>query len=190
LGANGAGKTTTLRGCAGLIQPSKGQLSVLGDDSNRPLHHRARCGLALLPEERAIVPGLSAMENLRLAGADVERVLEIFPELGRLLQRRAGLLSGGEQQMLVLARIIACRPKLILADELSLGLAPQVVSRLLTAMRSFADGGGGVLLVEQQIHNALSIADHGYVMSRGRIVMEGLSSDLRGRVADIEASYL
>jgi branched-chain amino acid transport system ATP-binding protein len=190
LGANGSGKTTTLRGCVGLLEPTAGSISVLGQAKKASLHRRARSGVALVPEERAIIPSLTVADNLRLAGTSLDRVVEVFPEIGSLVKRKAGLLSGGEQQMLVLGRIFAADPRIIFADELSLGLAPQVVARLLSAMRGFADQGGAVLLVEQQIRNALAVADRAYVLNRGRVVMEGTASELQGRVSDIEAHYL
>ena len=190
LGANGSGKTTTLKGCVGLLQPTKGTIAVFGDGRKAPLHRRARAGVALVPEERAIVPGLTVIDNLRLAGVSVSRVVHIFPVLGDLLKRKASLLSGGEQQMLVLGRIFASDPRIVLADELSLGLAPQVVGRLLGAIRQYADKGGTVVLVEQQIRNALTVADRAYVLRRGQIVMEGSATELQNRVVEIEDHYL
>jgi branched-chain amino acid transport system ATP-binding protein len=134
---------------------------------------------------------LTAAENLRVGRCDVAHALALFPELEALLDRRAGLLSGGEQQMLTLARALARRPKVLLADELSLGLAPLVVERLLHAVRAAADEEGvAVLLVEQHIRKALVIADHVLVMRRGAVVLEGSGADLRGRTADIEAAYM
>jgi branched-chain amino acid transport system ATP-binding protein len=190
LGANGAGKTTTIRGCVGLLEPAAGGISIFGSTGRASLHQRARAGVGLVPEERAIIPSLTVAENLRVAGVESHRVFEVFPEIQGLVKRKAGLLSGGEQQMLVLGRIFASDPKIIFADELSLGLAPQVVSRLLTAVRTYADRGGSVLLVEQQIRNALSVADRAYVLNRGRVVMEGSTSELRSRIAEIESHYL
>jgi branched-chain amino acid transport system ATP-binding protein len=190
LGANGAGKTTTIRGCVGLLEPPAGQISLFGQKAKGSLHRRARAGVGLVPEERAIIPSLTVAENLRVAGVALDRVTQVFPEIAGLVKRKAGLLSGGEQQMLVLGRIFASDPLIIFADELSLGLAPQVVSRLLAAMRTFADGGGTVLLVEQQIRNALSVADRAYVLRRGRVVMQGPSAELRSRMDEIEAHYL
>jgi branched-chain amino acid transport system ATP-binding protein len=190
LGANGSGKTTTLKGCVGLLQPTKGTIEVFGDGRKAPLHRRARAGVALVPEERAIVPGLTVIDNLRLAGVSVSRVVDVFPVLGDLLKRKAGLLSGGEQQMLVLGRIFASDPRIVLADELSLGLAPQIVGRLLGAIRQYADKGGTVVLVEQQIRNALTVADRAYVLRRGQIVMEGTGTELQSRVVEIEDHYL
>jgi branched-chain amino acid transport system ATP-binding protein len=125
-----------------------------------------------------------------LGGQERRRALELFPELEPLLERRAGLLSGGEQQILTLARALAADPTVLLADELSLGLAPLVVERLLAAIRGAADRGAGVLLVEQQVRNALEVADRAYVLSGGRVVLEGPTSELRTRIHEIERAYL
>src|SRR2546423_9000571 len=133
---------------------------------------------------------LTARENLRVGCRDIEPALELFPELRARLDVRAGLLSGGEQQMLTLARALARRPTLLLADELSLGLAPLAVRRLLDAVRAAADQGVGVLLVEQHVSKALQIADRVYVLRRGRMRMSGTAAELSGRLGEIETSYL
>lgn len=133
---------------------------------------------------------LTAGGNLRLGRGEMADALELFPELEPLLRRKAGLISGGEQQILTLARALASKPRLLLADELSLGLAPLVVRRLMAAVRRAADQGVGVLLVEQQARQALDIADRAYVMRRGRVELEGRSDDLAGQLAQIEESYL
>jgi branched-chain amino acid transport system ATP-binding protein len=190
LGPNGAGKTTTVRTIAGELPACAGTLRYQGRMLRGPLHRRARAGIATIPEERAIFSRLSTLANLRLGRGDVEAVLELFPELEPLLDRRAGLLSGGEQQMLVVGRAIAANPKLLLVDELSLGLAPLVVERLLRALRRAAGGGTAVLLIEQHARKALAIADRGYVMRRGRLRMEGSSAELLDRFDEIEGSYL
>ena len=190
LGANGAGKTTTLLTLVGELRPSAGEVRLLGEAVTGPLHERVRLGLGFIPE-RAIIPSLTTLDNLRLGPGPVDAALAMFPELERLVKRRAGLLSGGEQQMLTLARAMAAGPKVLLADEVSLGLAPLIVRRILDAMRTAArERGVGVLLVEQQIRNALHYADRAYVLRRGQIVMEGSAADLSNRVEEIEASYL
>jgi branched-chain amino acid transport system ATP-binding protein len=190
LGANGAGKTTTLLALAGELQPLGGSVVWLGTPVRTPLHVRARQGLGYVPEERSIIRGLSVMDNLRIGRGSVEAALDFAPELKRLLNRSAGLLSGGEQQMLTLARALAGEPKLLLADELSLGLAPLIVERLLTAVEAAATRGVGVLLVEQHVRSALSVADRAYVLRRGTIVMQGEAADMRNRIGEIEDSYL
>jgi branched-chain amino acid transport system ATP-binding protein len=143
-----------------------------------------------VPEERSIIRGLSVIDNLRIGRGSVEAALEFAPELKRLVNRPAGLLSGGEQQILTLARTLAGEPKLLLADELSLGLAPLIVERLLTAVQEAARRGVGVLLVEQHVRSALAVSDRAYVLRRGTIVMEGQAADMRGRIGEIEDSYL
>jgi ABC-type branched-subunit amino acid transport system ATPase component len=190
LGANGAGKSTTLRTLAGALPPVGGEVRWRGAATKAPLHRRARRGIGLVTEERSVFMGLSAQANLRLGRGPVPRALELFPELQPLLKRRAGLLSGGEQQILTLARALAAEPAALLADELSLGLAPLIVRRLLIAVREAADRGIGVLLVEQHAAQALAIADRGYVFRRGRVVMSGTAAELRRDFDEIRSSYL
>jgi branched-chain amino acid transport system ATP-binding protein len=190
LGANGAGKTTTLLTLAGVLAPLGGSVAWLGNNSPKRLYVRAREGLGFVPEARSTIGSLTTMENLRLGRGDPEIALELLPELKPLLNRKAGLLSGGEQQFLMLGRILAARPKLLLADEMSLGLAPMLVKRLLSAVRAAADGGIGVLIVEQQVRNVLAVADRGYVLRRGTVQMAGTATELMGRLGEIEASYL
>jgi ABC-type branched-subunit amino acid transport system ATPase component len=190
LGANGAGKSTTLRTLAGAIAPISGEIRWQGTPTRAPLHRRARNGLALVTEQRSVFMGLSTEANLRLGRGPVDAALALFPELTDLLKRRAGLLSGGEQQILTLARALAADPAALLADELSLGLAPMIVRRLLVAVREAADRGVGVLLVEQHAAQALEVADRGYVFRRGRVVMSGSADELRQNFDEIRDSYL
>jgi branched-chain amino acid transport system ATP-binding protein len=190
LGANGAGKTTTMRTLAGAISPVAGEVRWAGKPTTEPLHRRARRGLGLVTEERSVFMGLSTEANLRLGRGSVADALAHFPELEPLLKRRAGLLSGGEQQILTLARALAGDPKALLADELSLGLAPLIVDRLLAAVREAADRGVAVLLIEQHAVQALAIADRGYVLRRGRVVMSGTAAELRDGFDEIRSSYL
>ncbi|WP_419928861.1 ABC transporter ATP-binding protein [Candidatus Poriferisocius sp.] len=190
LGPNGAGKTTTLRALAGAIDLQAGTVLREGLAVRTALDKRARAGMALVTEERSVFPSLTVEQNLRVGRCNVDRALELFPELAGRLKVPAGLISGGEQQMLTLGRALARAPSLLLADELSLGLAPKIVERLLTAVRSAADSGIAVLLVEQHVRRALETADRGYVLARGRVQAEGTASQLRSQVEDIERSYL
>ena len=191
LGSNGAGKTTTLLTLAGELSPLRGEVRWEGSRTTSPLHRRAKLGMRFVTEERSIFPSLTTAENLRLGHGSTELALELFPELHPLMGRQARLLSGGEQQILSLARALSAQPKLLLADELSLGLAPLIVGRLLEAVRRAADEQGtAVLLVEQQVRQALSIADRAYVMRRGRITIHGTSTELLSRIDEIEHSYL
>ena len=200
LGPNGAGKTTTLLTTSGLLKPLEGSIDVLGSPTNFGAPHRtARRGLAHVPEDRSLFFGLTVQENLRLGlrgkrsdqQAGYDAALELLPALRPLMNRRAGLLSGGEQQMLAMARALVSNPKMLLVDEMSLGLAPIIVERLLPIVRDIADEtGAGVLIVEQHVHLALEVADRGYVMSHGEIVLEGTASDLMERQDLLEASYL
>lgn len=189
-GANGAGKTTTVRTLAGLLPAMAGDVKLHGDVVRTPLHQRARMGLSLVTERRAVVKTLTLAENLRVARADVDEALRMFPELREHMGRRAGLLSGGQQQMLSLARALARRPKVLLIDELSLGLAPIIVNRLLEAVRTAADDGMAVLLVEQHVGKALGVADRVKVLRHGRIALDGDASEFRGRTNDIVAAYM
>ena len=191
VGPNGAGKTTTLLTLAGDLPPLRGAILIDGQPSHDPLYMRARRGLSFVTEERSVFMGLSAADNLRLAGVPRGKAIELFPELEPLMRRTAGLLSGGEQQMLTLARALGRAPRLLLADELSLGLAPLVVQRLLHALREAADGCRvGVLLVEQHVSQALKVADRVYIMQAGKIVLQGTGAEIGERIGDLERLYL
>ncbi|WP_422342713.1 ABC transporter ATP-binding protein [Parasphingorhabdus sp.] len=190
LGTNGVGKTTTLMTLAGTLPPVDGEVSLFGIETKRPLYRRVREGLGFISDRRSLIRKLSVRDNLRLQGGSVEAALSIFPELADHLGRPAGLLSGGQQQMLTVARCLASQPHLLLVDELSLGLAPLIVKRLLATLRSAADNGLGVLLVEQHVSQALSISDRGYVLGRGKVQLEGSARELRQQGTDIEAAYL
>ena len=189
LGPNGAGKTTTMLALSGVI-PSAGEMTFADCPLRGPLHRRVRQGMGFIPEERAVFRQLSTRTNLTLGAGGLEGALAVFPELERLLDRSAGLLSGGEQQMLVLARALAAKPRLLLVDELSLGLAPMIVHRLLRALRAAAAEGTAVLLVEQHARQALELADRAYVLLRGRIDMDGTAAELLEQLGDIERRYL
>jgi branched-chain amino acid transport system ATP-binding protein len=190
LGSNGAGKTTTILTLAGEIAPLAGELRWCGSPTRAPLARRARQGLGVVLEERSVFMRLTVAENLNIGHGRSEDALELFPELRPHLRRRAGLLSGGQQQMLAVARALAAKPRALLIDELSLGLAPVLVDRLLEALRGAAATGIGVLLVEQHIAQALAVADRAYVLRRGRVALEGTAHELEGRVEEIERMYL
>lgn len=190
LGANASGKSTTLMALVGLLDPMAGSVSWLGEVCRKPLHVRARQGMAYVLGDRGIITSLTTLDNLRVGRGPVERALELFPELRPLLKRKAGLLSGGEQKILALARALACDPKIVLADEFSLGLAPEIVSRLLDALAAAADRGTAVVLVEQQVVHALHFAQRAYILKQGRIVMHGPTTELLERIDEIETSYL
>ena len=200
LGPNGAGKTTTLLTVSGIIPLLGGSIKVLGEnvDSKNP-HKNARLGLSHVAEDRSLFFNLTVKENLQLGlrgdkemqEEGMEKALELLPALRPLMDRRSGLLSGGEQQMLAMARALVSKPKLLLVDEMSLGLAPIIVEQLLPIVRNIADEtGAGVLIVEQHVHLALQVADRGYVMNHGELVMSGSASDLLESKDLLEASYL
>jgi branched-chain amino acid transport system ATP-binding protein len=201
LGANGAGKTTTLRTISGLLAPNRGSVMVGGiDATGLPAHKVVRLGVAHMPEGRELFPELTVIENLRLgywparrdrAGeADVvEQVMHLFPRLRERSDQAAGTLSGGEQQMLAAGRALMSKPRLLLVDELSLGLAPIIVQQLFEALGEVNRMGTSVLLVEQFVHLALRYSSRAYVMARGEVVLEGASRDLVSR-PELMAAYL
>jgi branched-chain amino acid transport system ATP-binding protein len=188
LGPNGAGKTTLLSVLAGIVSLRAGSLSWQGKDVSRTsAAARVRRGMLLVPEGRGIFPGLPVQENLRVfaRGADPAVAIEAFPVLGERLQQRAGSMSGGEQQMLAMSRALLQRPRVLMLDELSSGLAPQVAAQLLATARRLADEGTTVLLVEQYADEALALADHVHVLNRGSVVFAGEPGELRDGVPGV-----
>jgi branched-chain amino acid transport system ATP-binding protein len=200
IGANGAGKSTTLRAISGMVKPTRGRIVFDGKDiGGHPPHTIVRRGIAQAPEGRGIFANLSVDDNLEIGAytrqdregieRDRERALALFPRLKERLKQSAGTLSGGEQQMLAIARALLARPRLLLLDEPSLGLAPQVVQTIFQIIRDINAGGTTILLVEQNAHMALQVAHHGYVLEVGEIAM----SDAAARLAEsdeVRKAYL
>jgi branched-chain amino acid transport system ATP-binding protein len=199
VGSNGAGKTTLLRAISGVQPATAGSIVFAGSPIGhlRP-HRRVGLGISQVPEGRQVFASLAVADNLRLGAvsrrdgaiaADLDEVYAMFPVLGEKKDERAGTLSGGQQQMLAIGRALMARPKLILLDEPSMGLAPRLVEQIFTVIADFRRRGLTVLLVEQNAALALAVADHGYVMENGRIVLEGPAAGLRQN-SDIKEFYL
>ena len=192
LGPNGAGKSTLARAVSGLIPAQAGTVTFDGVDTRRrPAHHVRRHGLVYLPEGRGIFPALTVVENLRMAAAllprdarkgAIERGLEIFPHLAARRAMKAGMLSGGEQQMVSLCRAFILRPKLLIADELSLGLAPKLVELVFESLGRLKQEGVTIVLVEQFVHRALEFAEHAVLLYRGRVAWHGPTGSARHEV--------
>jgi branched-chain amino acid transport system ATP-binding protein len=200
LGPNGAGKSSLVLACGGVLRARSGSVSLDGVDYTRNRPERIRgAGIAIVPEGRRLLPQLSVDDNLRVAtytmdrGAAVaarERALGLFPELQRRLGQTARLLSGGEQQMVVLAQALVTRPKIVVIDELSLGLAPVIITRLIPTLRTVSESGTGVLLIEQFATLALDLANRAYVMNGGVIEFSGTAAELRGKPELLHSAYL
>lgn len=200
IGANGAGKSTTIRTIAGLVPPRRGDVRLNGDSIlNVPAHEIVTRGVSQAPEGRRIFPRLTVMENLEMGAftrhdtagiqADLERVFVLFPRLKERVQQQAGTLSGGEQQMLAIGRALMARPRLLLLDEPSMGLAPILVEQIFETLAEINDQGTTVLLVEQNARMALAIADRGYVLQIGRIVVDDSAENLQ-RNEMVRKAYL
>lgn len=200
VGSNGAGKSSLLAAVSGLHRPVTGSIRFQGQEISRLLAHEvAKVGISLVPEGRHIFAQLTVRENLLLGAhlqpdqagraADLKHVYGLFPVLEERLAQKAGTLSGGEQQMLALGRALMSRPRLILLDEPSLGIAPQATARVFSAIRKINAEGTTVLLVEQNLHSALELADRGYVLQTGAVVLTGSGQDLLGS-DDVRRAYL
>jgi len=200
VGANGAGKSTLMRVLAGLLDPSEGRLAFAGEDITAlPAHRRVGRGLVLVPEGRLVFPHLSVAENLRLgawapharshASDTVLQVETLFPRLAERRAQHAGSLSGGEQQMLALGRGLMARPRLLLLDEPTLGLAPQMARAIFDTVTRLRDAGLTILIAEQDVRTTLAIADHAWVLENGRIKKQGAAASLRDD-PEIRAAYL
>jgi branched-chain amino acid transport system ATP-binding protein len=197
IGSNGAGKTTLFRALCGLLPMSAGRVRFGGGDiTGRPAHRVARAGLAYVPAERHLFPGMSVRENLALGAyprrpdpAAERLVLELFPRLAERRKQQAGSLSGGEQQMLAVGRALMSRPRLLLLDEPTTGLAPKLATSAYAALRVLKEQGLTLLVAEQQVPLALSLADRGYVLENGRIRLGGTSEELT-RNSEVRRAYL
>ena len=195
LGANGAGKTTLLQTIAGLVRPRSGRIVFRGEPvEKRTAHDRTRAGICLIPEGRGIFRNLTVRENLMLHSGTrrvddgLDRATSLFPVLGERLSQRAGTLSGGQQQMLALSRALIAEPELVLADELSVGLAPVVVDEIFEALAVLRDQGRSLLLVEQYVERAVQVADYVYILHKGRVVFVGEPSQCSS--GEVFARYL
>lgn len=198
IGANGAGKTTTLRTICGLLQPRSGSITLEGQRIDRlPAHKIVSLGLSMSPEGRRIFGRMTVRENLEMGAftrkdsiaQDLERVFTLFPRLKERLPQKGGTLSGGEQQMLAIGRALMARPKLLLLDEPSLGLAPLMVAQIFSIIREINAAGTTVLLVEQNAHQALGVAHRAYVLETGRVTLEGPAAEL-AQNPQVKAAYL
>ncbi|PIE82767.1 MAG: branched-chain amino acid ABC transporter ATP-binding protein [Candidatus Contendobacter odensis] len=199
IGANGAGKSTLLMTICGTPQASQGTVTFEGQDiTHEPTHVIMQCGLAIAPEGRRIFPGLTVQENLQMGGffadlsrltIDLERVFTLFPRLKERCNQRGGTLSGGEQQMLAIGRALMSRPNLLLLDEPSLGLAPIIISQIFQILKEIRDEGVTIFLVEQNAHRALQLADRGYVLETGRIVLADTGANLLAN-DEVQKAYL
>ena len=199
IGANGAGKTTLLKTISGLIRPAAGSIDFEGESIvRRPPHKIVARGLSHVPEGRAILKRMTVLDNLRMGayvrsdsevGRDIDSVFVRFPVLAERRDQMAGTLSGGEQQMLAIGRALVVRPRLLLLDEPSLGLAPKFVTRIFLTLRELKQEGKTILLVEQNARQALQVADRGYVMERGRIVLTGSGAELLS-TPEVRQTYL
>jgi branched-chain amino acid transport system ATP-binding protein len=199
IGANGAGKTTLLKTISGLIRPTAGTIEFEGQSiARQPAHKIVALGLSQVPEGRAILKRMTVMDNLRMGAftrrdseiaADIGKVFERFPVLAERREQMAATLSGGEQQMLAIGRALIARPSLLLLDEPSLGLAPKFITRIFQTLRELRKEGKTILLVEQNARQALQIADRGYVMERGRIVLNGNGGELLNN-PEVQRTYL
>ena len=199
IGANGAGKTTLLKTISGLIRPNAGSIAFEGESiARRPAHKIVARGISHVPEGRAILKRMTVLDNLRMGAfvrndaevaRDIEAVFVRFPALGERRAQMAGTLSGGEQQMLAIGRALVARPRLLLLDEPSLGLAPKFVTRIFLTLRELRQEGKTILLVEQNARQALQVADTGYVMERGRIAFSGSGAALLD-MPEVRRTYL
>jgi branched-chain amino acid transport system ATP-binding protein len=200
VGTNGAGKTTLLRTIMGTISPWQGSIQLDGKEiGGVPPYHKADLGLVLVPEGRQLFTNMSVLENLELGATNsrartrmehnYERVFELFPRLAERRNQIAGTLSGGEQQMLAVARGLMAEPQILMFDELSLGLAPVLVLDIFSTLERLKEAGLTMLLVEQNVHMALSVSDYTYVMSEGRITLQGEPEEL-AQNSDVQSAYL
>jgi branched-chain amino acid transport system ATP-binding protein len=189
LGANGAGKSTTLLTLAGAIPHVAGTVALFGTAAQGGLQRRARAGLGFLKESSSVFPSLTVAQNLALGRGDPERVYEIAPILRGIEHRSGGVLSGGQQRILAVARAIAATPRVLLVDELSLGLAPLITAELLRLLREQADLGTAILFVEQNARTALSVADRAVVLRRGEKVVDAPAAELRPRLDELHDLY-
>ena len=199
IGANGAGKTTLLKTISGLLRPTAGTIEFEGANiARRPPHKIVKQGISHVPEGRAILKRMTVLDNLRMGAyvrsdskiaRDIESVLARFPVLSERRMQMAGTLSGGEQQMLAIGRALVARPRLLLLDEPSLGLAPKIVTRIFHTLRELKNEGKTILLIEQNARQALQVADYGYVIERGRIVVAGSGQELMSMPV-VQRTYL